>query len=170
MISPSDYYSWRGIMPNYYSWEEQDLKVIVQDQNKCKSLFSKWNHYYVGDIVRLVISIERLSPKAPPINHILITEKTPKNENYVARKPVPGKAYFNKTIFAIRGNVLDASGDDLWRLEIHEDEKIEWSRKIFDAGIANKDAMRRDYKMVIIGFILVALFTLAIECYFARFR
>jgi len=156
-------------MPKYQKWEEQGLKVTVRDQNIWKRIFHKWNFYYIGDIVKLVISIERHSPTAPPINHILITEKTPQSENYIARNPKQEKAWFTGVIFAIRGDVLDESGDDLWRLEIHKNEKIEWSRKIFDAGISNRDNHRRDIILVALAFLfalpscIIAAFQLWIE-------
>jgi len=156
-------------MPKYHSWEEQGLKVKVRDQNIWKRKFTKWNFYYIGDIVKLVISIERLSPEATPINNIFITEKTPQSDKYIARKPEQKKAWFTGVILAIRGDVLDEPGDDLWRLEIRKNGKIEWSRKIFDAGISNRDNHRRDIILVALAFLfalpscIIAAFQLWIE-------
>lgn len=158
MILLANYYTWRGRMPNYYHWEDFGLKVIVRDQNKWKSTFHMLYQYHVGDVIRLVITIERLSPSAPNFNKIIISEKTPTKGNYIPRKPGPGSANFTKIVFAVRGDVLDESGEDVWKLEVRsKDGSIDKSRNIFDAGIANRDAMRRDVILVILGFILALL-------------
>lgn len=152
-------------MPNYYSWEDFELKVDVCDQNKWKTRFHQWKHYYIGDIVKLVISIERLTLDAPSFTDIRITEKMPASAGYIARKPGPGSATsFTKVVFAIRGDVLDESGDDVWRLEVHKTGLTKKSRKIFDAGISNRDTRRRDYLIIILTVvaILLAIITLVV--------
>lgn len=159
MIKPSNYSAWRGRVPNYYSWEDEDLKlrVKVRDQNKWKSIFHNYTYYYVGDIVKLVVYIEKLNIDSPDFSRIRIAEKVPSSKEYVPRKIGPGKADFISVVFAIRGQVLDESGDDIWRLEVCEGELVKLSRKIFDAGVVNKDSRRRELNSIIIGAIIALI-------------
>ena len=120
MITSANYSTWRGKMPNYYSWEDHELKlrVNVRDQNKWKSFFHNYTYYYVGDIVRLVISIERMGIDSPTFSQIRIAEKTPSSKEYLPRMIGEGKRSFEGATIAIRGQVLDESGEDIWRLEV----------------------------------------------------
>jgi hypothetical protein len=157
-------------MPNYCSWEDMGLRIDVRDQNRWKIFLPAWNDYYIGDSVKLVITIERLSPDAPSFKNLRIAEKLPSSEKYIPRKIGPGRADFTTVKFAIRGDILDTSGDDVWRLEVRsKKDSIEKSRRIFDAGISSRDSGRRDVRLVALAFVfglpscLVALVTLWFE-------
>ena len=135
-------------MPKYYSRPDiYGLRIEVKDQNKWKNIFRRWNQYYVGDIVRLIVYIEQISSTAPDFSRIRVAEKLPSSEKYVWREIGPGGRGFIDIKFAIRGDVLDTSGDDIWRIEFVPKEgkkegQIEKPIRIFDAGIINRDVRR----------------------------
>jgi hypothetical protein len=154
-------------MPNYYSWEDFGLRVNIRDQNKWKTIFHNYTYYYIGDIVRLVISIEQTSINAPNFADIRIAEKVPSSKEYAARKIGPQKRGFTNVVFAIQGDVLDESGDDVWRLEIHKEDSVKIARKIFDAGIVNRDMQRRDNLTTFLA--IMAILISLISCIVASY-
>jgi hypothetical protein len=142
-------------MPKYYKGEISGLHYEVRDQYRWRRLFPKWVHYYIGESIKLIISIERLEPGAPNFSRVIIAEKLPSSTKYIPRKPeAGGRAGFTTVEFPIRGHILDTSGDSMWRLEVRSEtgEIKKWTR-IFDASIANRDVQRRDFILVALAFI-----------------
>lgn len=164
MISSADYPAWRGRMPKYYKGKISGLYFETRDQYKWRRLFPNLMPYYVGESVKLIVSIERQETGAPGFSRVIISEKLPSSSEYIPRKPGTGcypSGSLNKIEFPIRGDIHDTSGDTVWRLEVRSTSgEKEISTRIFDAGILNHDAKQRDIKLGLIFALIVALFTL----------